>query len=165
MNGTKIARNEKPKLLTLEDSETSATLFNSPGQELIRNLGELLWESEDLDEEPTFGIPQISVAEEISVQNIGELIWEYQTEAAETTAVPDLLLMKIQRRIYRNGCMNQQLKTEASIPLLSPAEEDVITNLSELSFEYDVRNNELTPAHAFRNFPQGTKLGISLWRI
>ncbi|MBH8565152.1 CHAT domain-containing protein [Nostoc sp. CENA67] len=143
--------NEEPQTetSTTEDFEASETLFNSPGQELIRNLGELLWESDDLEVEPTSAVPEISTPEEISAENIKEVIWEYQAEPIETTAVPDFVADEDATENSQEWVYEAAAETATSIPLLPPAEEDVITNLSELSFEYEVRKTEITPAELF----------------
>ncbi|RCJ19698.1 hypothetical protein A6770_06045 [Nostoc minutum NIES-26] len=185
---------EEPETETTT-SETSETLLNSPGQELIRNLGELLWESDEPSAVPYGGNPQdrtasevetrvaprISLPEEIAANNQGELIWEYQGEAAETTTaphfVPDEDTTENSQGEYQQASettaaphfvpdedatensqewqyQEEASETATAIPLLTPAEEDVIYNLNELSFEHEQQKTEITPAYLLATTPE-----------
>lgn len=162
---------------TTSDSEI---LPNSPGQELIRNLGELLWESEE-PEVKTRVIPQIFPLAEIAAENQEEIIQEYQGEADETTEVADF----VPENATENSQEGEQQEVVAStpvafsvveedatenlesaeyqeeiaqtsiaIPLPTPSEEDVIDNLSELSFEREEQKTEITPAYLLATTPE-----------
>lgn len=101
----------------LEATETTtSTVIDSPGQELIRNLGELLWESDDLVTEIQLTATPTIIVEESLPEEVGELIWEYVGEKDKSLEVP----------------------------LLMPAKEDVIGNLSELVFDYTRQTTNIT---------------------
>ncbi|WP_414563475.1 MULTISPECIES: tetratricopeptide repeat protein [unclassified Anabaena] len=120
--GEEDGHNEEPAFATT-DFVTVNGEINTPGQDLIRDLGELLWEYDE--PEFTYAIPEaipeaireIATPEETSTENVEEVIWEYA--AAEVEIPPE-------------------------IPLLNPAEEDVIGNLGELSLEYRGEKAEIT---------------------
>ncbi|MEA5504917.1 tetratricopeptide repeat protein [Halotia wernerae UHCC 0503] len=144
--------NQEPEAETAT-SETSDSLTNSPGQELIRNLGELLWESDELEIETT-PVSQIA-GDKNANEQIGSLILEYETKEVETAAAVTheqigSLIGEYQQEEAAATLLPQQnsenLIEEAEAtkvqPLLIPAEEDVIGNLSELSLDYVVK----TPA-------------------
>ena len=122
-------------------SETPDIPLDSPGQELIRNLGELLWESDGLDGEAinqefeTTATPQFDSPSEILAENGDERIWEYPV-AETTTAAPqfdspsEILTENGDERIWEYPI---EETTAAAPSPLTPPDEDVISNLSELS--------------------------------
>ena len=113
--------------------EPSANILDSPGQELIRSLGDLLWESE----EPQVNTPNVtseidSVNEE-TIGNLQQLSWEYQitpTESVNEETIENL----------------QQLSWEYQIAPNKSVDEDRSENLREQSWEYPTGATELEEA-------------------
>ncbi|CEJ44858.1 TPR repeat-containing protein [Umezakia ovalisporum] len=66
-------------------SEICHTPPDSPGKELIHQLGELLWESEDLEFQTRAARPQVESFGEILSENTPELIWEYSVTDDDST--------------------------------------------------------------------------------
>ncbi|GAX37793.1 CHAT domain-containing protein [Nodularia sp. NIES-3585] len=124
-----------------EESETATPEIldmplDSPGQELIRSLGELLWESDDPEFETTAATPQIDSPSEILTENTKEIIWEYAVETAETTAATpeidspsEILTENTEEIIWEYAVETAEITTAK---LVTPSDEDVIGNLSEL---------------------------------
>lgn len=95
---------EEPALL--EPTEPTENLLDSPGQELVRKLGDRLWE-DDWEEIATITpAPQVfkeeltdnlefveflAPPEADQISNLGELVWEYDGEDTET-AIPETIL-------------------------------------------------------------------------
>lgn len=100
--------------------------INTPGQDLIRSLGELLWETDDVEfvsttpqaspESPPEVTPEINSPQDSLTENVEEVIWEFVEPEVEISPEP---------------------------PLLTPSEEDVIGKLSELSLEYKGQQAEI----------------------
>ncbi|MBD2447411.1 tetratricopeptide repeat protein [Nostoc sp. FACHB-152] len=65
---------EEPATATTADSEE--ILPNSPGQNLLRNLGETLWEYEEETSQQVADTTSL----EVSTENVEELVWEYTGE-------------------------------------------------------------------------------------
>ncbi|MDZ7957014.1 MAG: tetratricopeptide repeat protein [Aulosira sp. DedQUE10] len=104
-------------LVAMENTTPEDHFLNSPGQELIRNLGERLWDYEEEDPESTIPIPSMLSVEEAWTGNIGEVLWEYEGEDAATRAA-----------------------------ILNPSEDDAIANLFDLFLEpLDEETETLTP--------------------
>ncbi|OUL32742.1 tetratricopeptide repeat protein [Nostoc sp. 106C] len=102
--------------VVMESKRPEDHLLNSPGQELIRNLGDRLWDYDD-DETEILPIPEIASVEEAWTGNIGEVLWEYEGEDAE-------------------------IPTRAA--LLDPEEDDEIANLFDLFSEPEEQENTTT---------------------
>jgi CHAT domain-containing protein/Flp pilus assembly protein TadD len=113
--------------------EPSANILDSPGQELIRSLGDLLWESE----EPQVNTPnvtsEINSVNEETIGNLQQLSWEYQitpTESVNEETIENL----------------QQLSWEYQIAPNKSVDEDRSENLREQSWEYPTGATELEEA-------------------
>ncbi|OUL29612.1 hypothetical protein BV372_23005 [Nostoc sp. T09] len=102
--------------VAMESIRPEDHLLNSPGQELIRNLGDRLWDYDD-DETEILPIPEIAAVEEAWTGNIGEVLWEYEGEDAE-------------------------IPTRAA--LLDPEDDDEIANLFDLFSEPEAEENTTT---------------------
>ncbi|MDP5338100.1 MAG: tetratricopeptide repeat protein [Nodularia sp. (in: cyanobacteria)] len=113
-----------------EESETATPeMFeiplDSPGQELIRSLGELLWESDDPELEITAARSQIiDSPSEILTENTEEIVWEYA--AVEETAI-------------------------TAPSFLTPTDENLIGNFSELSGESEEQEAEFATVYSPEN--------------
>ncbi len=102
--------------MAIESTRPEDHLLNSPGQELLRNLGDRLWDYDE-DETEILPIPEIRSVEETWTGNIGEFLWEYEGEDAE-----------IPRRAA----------------LLDPGEDNEIANLFDLFSEAEAEAAETT---------------------
>ncbi|MBE9053845.1 tetratricopeptide repeat protein [Nostocales cyanobacterium LEGE 11386] len=163
---------------TISESEMSDDLLNSPGLELIRNLGELLWEYDEPELEiPASEIaspeesvaenvqdltweyageawepapPEIASPEESVAENVQDLTWEYAGEAWEP-APPEIACPE--ERLTENvqdltwEYVDAEAETTTS-PLLTPADEDVISNLSELLLESEGQKAQIVKSEA-----------------
>ncbi|QIR38707.1 tetratricopeptide repeat protein [Tolypothrix sp. PCC 7910] len=113
--------------LGMESTTPEDNFHNTPGQELIRNLGERLWDYEEEDTESTIPIPEMMSVEEAWTGNIGEVLWEYEGEDAATRAA-----------------------------ILNPSEDDAIANLFDLFLEPpdDQETEILTPVTDLNPLPE-----------
>ncbi|MBD2356409.1 tetratricopeptide repeat protein [Tolypothrix sp. FACHB-123] len=102
--------------IAMDSTRPENNRINSPGQELIRNLGDRLWDYDD-DETEILPIPEMNTVEETWTGNLGEVVWEYQAEDIE---------------IPRHST------------LLDPGDDDEIANLFDLFSEPDVPETETT---------------------
>ncbi|MDB9345143.1 tetratricopeptide repeat protein [Nodularia spumigena CS-586/05] len=131
--GIRLLTGEFGEPETESDTTTSKMLdhpLDSPTQELIPNFSESLWESENPEFETTAAIPAIDYPSEILTENTEELIWEYAVEAEENTAPS----------------------------LVTPPEQDVMDNLSELLGESEAQKTAVPKSE-----PE-TAIGASLGR-
>ncbi|MDH6062031.1 tetratricopeptide repeat protein [Chrysosporum bergii ANA360D] len=120
-----------------QESETiTSTLppLDSPGVELIRNLGELLWESDDLELTTTPATPPVEPAGEMLTEDGGKLTWEYSGEAEEPTTAP----------------------------VATPTDEDVMDNFSQVSSESE--DELLVRVDQSANLVQQLPGNLSPWR-
>ncbi|MBU7581704.1 MAG: tetratricopeptide repeat protein [Nostoc sp. TH1S01] len=78
-------------------NEETDSVVNTPGQQLLRNLGEALWEYDELvppttaaqpQENAVDEIPQITPSAEVSTENVAEIIWEYTGEEFVVSTIP-----------------------------------------------------------------------------
>ncbi|ABA21830.1 TPR repeat protein [Trichormus variabilis ATCC 29413] len=170
--------NEEIEVSSTTVSQTSDHLPDSPGQELIRNLGDLLWDSTEpetathqtqseidhLDEDTITSLQELSweyhavptgSVDEDTIKNLQELSWEYHITPSEL--VDDHIIenppeLSWQEPIAPTDVVDattnlQELTWEyqqaefTAPPLLMPAQEDVISNLSELVLDYREQNS------------------------
>ncbi|MDZ8054213.1 MAG: tetratricopeptide repeat protein [Aulosira sp. ZfuVER01] len=101
--------------LAMESIRSENHLVNSPGQELIRNLGDRLWDYDE-EEPEILPIPEMTAVEETWTGNIGEYLWEYEGDDVE-----------IPRRAT----------------LLDPGEDNEIANLFDLFSEPEEEEPEI----------------------
>ncbi|TVP56620.1 MAG: tetratricopeptide repeat protein [Nodularia sp. (in: Bacteria)] len=128
--------------------ETFDIPLDSPGQELIRNLGELLWESDSLPDvainpelEITAAAPQVDSPSEILTENTAEIIWEYSEQ--ETTAAAPLDLTPLEKDVHDN--LN---------PLLGDSEKqtaEIIKSEPEAVIVFSPENGEQSLANLEQN--------------
>ncbi|MCC5634790.1 tetratricopeptide repeat protein [Nostoc sp. CHAB 5844] len=62
-------------------------VLNTPGQNLLRNLGESLWEYDELAPSTSPQPPENST-DEVSTENVAEIVWEYTGEEFVVSTVP-----------------------------------------------------------------------------
>jgi len=161
--GTRLLMQNLPTenlaLLEYEDDETQAGiktipedgLPTSPGQELIRNLGEQLWEYDEQDDLETVTHEETlstSPGQEL-IRNLGEQLWEYDEHDAETvTPAPQNAsfeeILPDSSEQVRWEYEGEDAQTTAPAGFLVPAQEDSITNLGELKWGYEEENTQTT---------------------
>ncbi|WP_052330832.1 CHAT domain-containing protein [Rivularia sp. PCC 7116] len=75
-----------PETQSTEETVTSATNEITPGQDLVRNLGDLLWEDEtEQVEEKSYQ----NVAEQEFINDLSDLVWDYpDRDTSDTVIVP-----------------------------------------------------------------------------
>ncbi len=77
-----------------EQSVVSTTneTTNTPGQNLLRNLGESLWEYEEATAQPPENavnqVADMTSSSEVSTENVAEIIWEYTGEEFVVSTIP-----------------------------------------------------------------------------
>ncbi|WP_392532384.1 tetratricopeptide repeat protein [Nostoc sp. C117] len=110
----------------------------TPGQELIRNLGEQLWEYDEPDViEPTINeeILVTSPGQEL-IRNLGEQLWEYDDPDAQTIppVAENASVEEILTEDLEEVILEYQQDTQSTIPanIPLPPPEDSITTLAEL---------------------------------
>ncbi|MBD2435252.1 tetratricopeptide repeat protein [Nostoc sp. FACHB-110] len=91
------------------------TAASSPGQELLRNFGEMLWEYE----ESAQNRPETTTsAYEVSTENVEEIVWEYTGEATDPSAslwqYPEAASTPPQANHWANTIPAWEYETEAS---------------------------------------------------
>ncbi|HEY9803870.1 MAG TPA: tetratricopeptide repeat protein [Leptolyngbyaceae cyanobacterium] len=110
-----------------------ANILDSPGQELIRSLGDLLWESEEPQVNTPTTTSEINSVNEDTIDNLQQLSWEYQITPTES--------------VYEETIENlQQLSWEYQITQNQSVDEDRSENLREPSWEYQTGATELEDA-------------------
>lgn len=128
---------------------TDEPSLDSPGQELIRNLGELLWESDTTPEVSPI-IPEndqnhpeigrqfwIDAAEDPELENTQDSLGEYELQAIEFTApIEPIVTVSIENLTELTWEDQPQEIVPATPAVIMPAPEDVITSLSEVVFDY-----------------------------
>ncbi|MBD6618510.1 tetratricopeptide repeat protein [Komarekiella sp. 'clone 1'] len=121
-------------------------LSNSPGQELIRNLGEQLWEYDEHDDVVETIAPEeilpTSPGQEL-IRNLGEQLWEYDEVAKTVAPAPENAA--VEERLTDNleeirGEYEEDAQTTEPAGFLVPTQEDSITNLGELKWGYEEEN-------------------------
>ncbi|BAT52027.1 TPR repeat protein [Nostoc sp. NIES-3756] len=122
--------------------ELSEHIPNSPGQELIRNLGDLLWESEEPQVRAYQATPEIEPVNNIdTISNLQELSWEYQITPNEL----------IQEDTISNL---QELSWEYQINPTESVNEDISEELHEESWEYPTASTDSIDETTTENLPQ-----------
>ncbi|MBW4562510.1 MAG: tetratricopeptide repeat protein [Mojavia pulchra JT2-VF2] len=147
-----------------ETTTPEESLLNTPGQELMRKLGERLWEYEEEETQTTIPLPEMASVEEAWTGNIEEVLWEYQGEDAENTTSPTLPITSQEDAIaklldlFSESVAEQAEETTipddtlASITEETEAEEDEIDKLFEIFSEPEEEtettalDNILTPS-------------------
>lgn len=127
------------------NSENTESQINSPGEELIRDLGELLWESEEpeiileiRDDENTEVLAQSSsqfwaeVAQADGEETTEQSFWQYPSQATEVME-------------EGNGENWQDQPQEIEFVAIEPIVPSTIENLAQLSWE-DLHSEVIPPA-------------------
>ncbi|QHG20061.1 tetratricopeptide repeat protein [Nostoc sp. ATCC 53789] len=116
----------------------------TPGEELIRNLGEQLWEYDEPD------VVEITPGEEL-IRNLGEQLWEYdEPDVVEITTDEEIIPISPGQELIRS--LGEQL-WEYDVPAVEPItsasenvffEERFTENLEELVLEYEREETQAT---------------------
>ncbi|MBD2345392.1 CHAT domain-containing protein [Anabaena subtropica] len=133
-------------------AEPSENIPDSPGQELIRSLGDLLWESEEPGTTPLRATSEFSPVDEDTIENLQELSWEYQiapTESVYEDTIENLQELSWEYQtaptesVYEDTTENlQELSWEYQTVPTESVDEDTTENLQELSWEYQTAPTE-----------------------
>ncbi len=169
-------------------SETSENILDSPGQELIRTLGDLLWESDEPPANHPPATSEINSVNDNEIGNLQQLSWEYQItptppveedssenlseQSWEYAATTELYgeyqtapTASVEEKVDNSQSFSWEYQTtptasveettenlqelsweyqavEFTAPdLLTPTQEDVISNLGELILDYRQQNS------------------------
>ncbi len=116
----------------------------TPGEELIGNLGEQLWEYDEPD------VVEITPGEEL-IRNLGEQLWEYdEPDVVEITTDEEIIPISPGQELIRS--LGEQL-WEYDVPAVEPItsasenvsfEERFTENLEELVLEYEREEAQAT---------------------
>jgi CHAT domain-containing protein/Flp pilus assembly protein TadD len=122
--GIRLMQNS-PTQIESEDNQAQNATETTPREELIRDLGENLWEYDEPD------VVKITPGEEL-LRNLGEQLWEYdEPDVVKITPGEELI-----RDLGENLWEYEQPDNEEIIPT-SPGQE-LIRSLGEQLWEYDV---------------------------
>jgi CHAT domain-containing protein/tetratricopeptide (TPR) repeat protein len=125
----------------IEDEENQAQdlVEITPGEELIRNLGEQLWEYDEPD------LVEITPGEEL-IRNLGEQLWEYD-EPDLVAIINDEVILPIspgQELIHSLGEQLWEYDVQDVEPITTSSEERLTENLEELILEYEREDAQTT---------------------
>jgi CHAT domain-containing protein/Flp pilus assembly protein TadD len=110
-----------------EDNQAEDVVEFTPGQELIRDFGEQLWEDDESD------VIETTPGQEL-IRNFGEQLWEYEElDVIETTTDEEILLTSPGQELIRN--LDEQLweYDEPDAQIITPVAEN--TSVGELFTE------------------------------
>ncbi|MEH2023393.1 CHAT domain-containing protein [Nostoc sp.] len=133
-----------PTEIESQDNQAEDDVEITPGQELISDLGEQLWEYDQPD------VIEITPGQEL-IRNLGEQLWEYdQPDVVETTTDEEILPTSPGQELIRS--LGEQL-WEYDVPDVQPItsapqnaffEERLPENLEELVLEYEREDAQTT---------------------
>ncbi|MFN6538852.1 MAG: CHAT domain-containing protein [Nostoc sp. EkiNYC01] len=127
-----------------EDNQAQNLVELTPGQELIRDLGEQLWEHDEPD------ITETTPGQEL-IRDLGEQLWEYdEPDVIETTADDEIFLTSPGQELISN--LGEQLweynqpdaQTVTPVPENGSVEEILTQDLEEQVFEYQRQDAQST---------------------
>ncbi|MDF5736458.1 MULTISPECIES: tetratricopeptide repeat protein [unclassified Nostoc] len=139
-----------PTPIEYEDNQAQDGVEITPGQELIRNLGEQLWEYDEQN------VIETTPGEEL-IRNLGEQLWEYsEPDVVETTTDEEILATSPGQELIRS--LGEQLweydlqdvEPITSAPENVFSEEGLTENLEEPVLEYEREDAQTTIRE---NFP------------
>ncbi|MCC5660225.1 tetratricopeptide repeat protein [Nostoc sp. XA010] len=141
---------QSPTQIEYEGNYPEEDLEITPGQELIRNLGEQLWEYDEPD------VIETTPGQEL-LRNLGEQLWEYdEPDVVEITTNEEIIPTSPGQELIRS--LGEQLweydlpdvEPITSAPENSSFEETFTQNLEELVLEYEREDAQTTIPE---NFP------------
>ncbi|MEH2382587.1 MAG: tetratricopeptide repeat protein [Nostoc sp.] len=133
-----------PTPIEYEDNQAQDGVEITPGQELIRDLGEQLWEYNEPD------VIEITPGQEL-IRNLGEQLWEYnEPDVVETTTDEEILPTSPGQELIRS--LGEQLweydvqdvEPITSAPQNVSSEEGFTENLEEPVLEYEREDTQTT---------------------
>lgn len=139
--GIRLMQNS-PTQIENEENYPEEDLEITPGEELLRNLGEQLWEYDEPD------VVEITTNEEIIptspgqelIRSLGEQLWEYDepnvepiTSAPENASFEETFTQNLEELVLEYEREDAQTTIPENFPL--PAAEDSITSLTQLRFD------------------------------
>ncbi len=127
-----------------EDNQAENLVELTPGQELIRDLGEQLWEYDEPD------VTETTPGQEL-IRDLGEQLWEYDEPDVRQTFADDEILVTSpgQELIHDLGeelweYDNQDSQTLTPVPENVPVEEILTQDLEEVILEYQPEDTQST---------------------
>ncbi|MEH2399956.1 CHAT domain-containing protein [Nostoc sp.] len=161
--GQELIRNLGEQLWEYDERNVIET---TPGQELIRNLGEQLWEDDEQNVvETTEEILPTTPGQEL-IRNLGEQLWEYDLPDVEAiTPAPENA--SSEQRLTKNleelvlEYEREDAQTTIRENLPVPAAEDSITSLAELKFGDEERVTSTKTPANLLSTRQRTELATS----
>ncbi|MEH2152014.1 CHAT domain-containing protein [Nostoc sp.] len=144
--GIRLMQNSPTQIEIEEDQDNQAPDDGetTPGQELLRDLGEQLWEYDEPDDGET------TPGQEL-LRNLGEQLWEYdEPDDGETTNDEEILPTSPGQELIRS--LGEQLweyevqdvEPITSVPQNAYIEEILTENLEELGLEYEREDAQTT---------------------
>ncbi|MBW4673511.1 MAG: tetratricopeptide repeat protein [Desmonostoc geniculatum HA4340-LM1] len=133
-----------PTEIEYEDNQAENLVELTPGQELIRDLGEQLWEYDELD------VTETTPGQEL-IRDLGEQLWEYdEPDVIETTADDEIFLTSPGQELIGN--LGEQLweydeayaQTITPVPENASVEEILTEDSEEQVFEYQRQDVQST---------------------
>ncbi|MEH2069878.1 MAG: tetratricopeptide repeat protein [Nostoc sp.] len=161
--GQELIRELGEQLWEYEDPDVLET---TPGQELIRELGEQLWEYEDPDVLETTTDDEIlptSPGQEL-IRNLGEQLWEYDEPDAQTiTPAPEVSVEEIFSQDSEEVIFEyQEEDAESTIPTLPlPPAKDSITTLTQLRWDDEEEDTQTQTRANLLSTSQRTELATT----
>jgi tetratricopeptide (TPR) repeat protein len=141
--GIRMMQNS-PTQIEYEENYPQESLEITPGEELIHDLGEQLWEYDEPD------VIETTPGQEL-IRNLGEQLWEYdEPDVVETTTDEEIIPISPGQELIRN--LGEQL-WEYDLPDVEPItsapentsfEERFTENLEELVLEYEREEAQTT---------------------
>ncbi|MEH2063303.1 MAG: tetratricopeptide repeat protein [Nostoc sp.] len=133
-----------PTPIEYDDNQAQDVVEITPGQELIRDLGEELWEYDQPD------VVETTPGQEL-IRDLGEELWEYdQPDVVEITTDEEILPTSPGQELIRS--LGEKLweydlpdvEPITSAPQNLPSEERLTENLAEVVFEYEPEDAQTT---------------------
>ncbi|MBD2518006.1 tetratricopeptide repeat protein [Nostoc sp. FACHB-973] len=133
-----------PTEIEYEDNQAENLVELTPGQELIRDLGEQLWEYDELD------VTETTPGQEL-IRDLGEQLWEYdEPDVIETTADDEIFLTSPGQELIGN--LGEQLweydeayaQTITPVPENASVEEILTEDSEEMRLEYQRQDTQST---------------------
>ncbi|MEH2081973.1 MAG: tetratricopeptide repeat protein [Nostoc sp.] len=133
-----------PTEIEYQDNQAQNEVESTPGQELIRNLGEQLWEYDEPD------VIESTPGQEL-IRNLGEQLWEYdEPDVEETTTNEEIFPTSPGQELTRS--FGEQLweydepdvEPITSAPQNATFEERLPENFEELVWEYESEDAQTT---------------------
>lgn len=142
--GIRLMQNLPTEIEDYQDNQAQDDVEITPGQELIRDLGEQLWEHDEPD------VIEITPGQEL-IRNLGERLWEYdEPDVIESTPDEEILptppgqelILSLGEQLWEYDAPDVEPIT--STPQNDSFEERLPENLEEVVWEYEREDAQTT---------------------